>query len=343
MDSLQLPIPADVYATLLKECTHLRDAIGGAEVHAHMNRSRRDLLPRPGLPLANRLLLMYAVCGHLRAARKLFNQMVAKDSISWATMIVGYVDNHQHNEAQMLFAEMQHQGLEITGSTIVSVIKACLHTGDFGLGKQVHGWIVKVGRSLDLFLRSSLINFYGKFGSLESARLVFDQTSHRDTVLWTAMMVHYCREEHFDDALDVYREMGRAGARKNHFTFSSVLRACSRMKKDKQYGRPVHASAIKLGFESDLFVQSSLVDMYGKCGLLGDARRAFEMIEDKKNDVCWNAMLSGYMHHGYCIEAVKFLYQMKAAGMQPQESMLNEVKIVCGTSNCKNLLDLKEK
>ncbi|CBI29183.3 unnamed protein product, partial [Vitis vinifera] len=88
------------------------------------------------------------------------------------------------------------------------------------------------------------------------------------------------------------------------FTYSSVLRACGRMKDHGRCGRLIHASTIKLGLESDIYVQCGLVDMYGKCGLLVEARRVFETVSDtnKTNIVCWNAMLTGYIRHGLLME-----------------------------------------
>lgn len=302
-----------------------------AELHAHVKRTGF----RPDVPFLNRLLLMHVSCGSIANARQLFDEMTRKDFNSWATMIAGYVDNGDYEEALEIFITMlQYHGniLEFPAWIIVSTLKACVNTTNMGLGEQVHGWILKMGYPLNLFLSSSLINFYGKFSCLEGADLVFDQMSHRDTVIWTTKIVNNCKEKQFSDALNAFKEMGKAGIKKNHFTFSSVLKACGRMQPDGQCGQQVHANAIKVGVETDIFVQCGLVDMYGKCGLLRDSRAVFEMIGNKKNAASWNAMLTSYIQHGFNVEAVKFLYQMKDAGIQPQKSIINEVRIVCGSN-----------
>ncbi|XP_043720148.1 pentatricopeptide repeat-containing protein At1g31790-like [Telopea speciosissima] len=327
MDSLQLPVPEDIYAYLLKECTDSRDPIRGSEVHAHINRSDLQL----GLPLANRLLLMYVSCDRLDAAQNLFDKMPVRSSISWVTMIAGYVHNDEPRKALWLFFKMpQRTSLESTGLVVVSVLKACFQTGEFGLGKQVHGWVLKIGFGKDLFLGSAFVDFYTKFGCLEGARFVFEQICRRDTVLWTAMIGGYCRVGKFVKVMDLFKDMGREGVKKNNFTMSSALRACGRIMDDGHLGRQVHASAIKLGVEMDLYVMSSLVDMYGRCGLLSDARRAFEIVGNQRNEVCWNAMLTGYLQKGFYDEGIKLMYQMKAAGLQPQDSMLKKARLACG-------------
>ncbi|KAF6134397.1 hypothetical protein GIB67_005789 [Kingdonia uniflora] len=329
MDSLKLPIPLDIYASLLRECTENGDVVRGAEVHSHISRSIRQ----PGVVVNNRLLIMYLSCGGLDAARKLFDNMSVKDSVSWASMIAGYVDEGEYVLCLKLFKQMLENGFGVTSLIVVCVLKACIHVNEFELGTQIHGLVLKTGcisSSSDMYMGSLFIDFYGKFKLLKQARLVFDHLGHRDTVIWTAMIALYIQKENFDEGLELFKKMVMDGVKKNNFTFSCMIKACARIGDDGRCGKQVHADAIKLGVESNFFVECSLVDMYGKCGLLKDARKAFEMICNKRNVVCWNAMLSGYIRYGSYQEAIKFLYLMKGAGIQPQESMLDEVRIACG-------------
>lgn len=344
MDGLGLSIPPDIYASLIKECSITGDATQATQLHAHIHRS--------GLPLSstllNRILLMYVSCSLIDAARHLFDKMhvLKKNSISWSIMVAAYMDNGFYEEAIFSFVQIlqkQHHStiiLELPAWIFICVLKACVHTMNMALGKQVHGWLLKVGYMTNLFLSSSLISFYGNFRCLEDADFVFDQASEHDTVIWTAKLVNKCREEHMHEALIAFMEMGTAGVKRNKFTYSSVLRVCGRMKDHGRYGQLIHASTIKLGLESDAYVQCGLVDMYGKCGLLREAKRVFETQNDTNKTnisiVCWNAMLTGYIRHGLYIEAIKFLYQMKAAGIQPQESFLNEIRIACGRTTFLN-------
>ncbi|XP_062146758.1 pentatricopeptide repeat-containing protein At1g31790 [Alnus glutinosa] len=330
MDSLGLRIPPDIYASLIRECTLTADSTRAAELHHHISRSGL----RAPLSLLNRLLLMNVSCGLLDTARQLFDRMTLKNFISWATMIVGYANDAHYDEAISLFVKMQDQFtmLEFPTWIIVCVLEACVCTSSMGLGKQIHGCLHKLGvANRDLFLTSSLIDFYGKMKCREGADFVFNQLSTHNTMTWTARIICSCREEHFRDVFSYFKEMGRAGIKKSTFTFSSVLRACGRIDQDDgNCGRQVHANAIKLGLDRDAFVQCGLVDMYGRSGLLRDAKLVFEMVDDKRNVACWNAMAAGYMRNGFNIEAIKFLYRMKAAGVLPPESLINEVRIACG-------------
>ncbi|KAL5075397.1 hypothetical protein RYX36_014381, partial [Vicia faba] len=90
------------------------------------------------------------------------------------------------------------------------------------------------------------------------------KASRHNTLTWTAKIVSGCKERHFSEALGDFKEMGRVWVKKDSFTFSSVLKACGRMQNHGSCGEQVHADTIKLGFDSDSYVQCSLIAMYGR-------------------------------------------------------------------------------
>ncbi|XP_061341734.1 pentatricopeptide repeat-containing protein At1g31790 [Gastrolobium bilobum] len=329
MNSLSFPIPIDIYTSLIKECTVSGDPETAIELHAHITRSGI----KPPLPLLNRILIMFVSCGLLESARNLFDSMTVRDFNSWAILFVAYYDIADYEEAIGVFVSMLGQlgMLDFPPWIWACLLKACACTVNISLGMQVHGWLLKLGIYDHVLLSSSLISFYGRLKCLEDANVVFDQVSRHNTLTWTAKMISDCRERHFSEVLGDFKEMGRQGIKKDSFTFSSVLKACGKMLDHERCGEQVHADAVKLGLVSDDYVQCSLIAMYGRSGLLRDAKQMFEMTQNERKVDCWNAMLMGYIQNGLYFEAVKFLYQMKAAGMQPQESLLNKVRIACGS------------
>lgn len=284
---------------------------------------------------------MFLSCGCIQNARQVFDEMTKRDFNSWAIMIAGYADSHDYEEVIQLFSNSQLQYLMDCSSSVpvswvlVCVLKACTNTLNLELGKQIHGCLLKSGYSDDLFVGSSLINLYGKIGCSEDGELVFNQISSHNVVVWTARITKNCKEERFHEVIDVFKEMGKEGIRKNSFTISSVLSACSKISDDGNCGEQVHANAIKLGLASKSYVQSGLVNMYGKFGLIEDAKRVFDMNGVKRNNACWNSMFTSFIQNGCLVEAIKFLYQMKAAGVEPQELWLNKLRSLCGSLKIK--------
>ncbi len=68
--------------------------------------------------------------------------------------------------------------------------------------------------------------------------------------------------------------MQQEDVRSDSVTFMGVLNACASIAALEE-GRCVHEQIIESGWDSDVFVGSSLVDMYAKCGSLEDAWRVF--------------------------------------------------------------------
>ncbi|KAL6007969.1 hypothetical protein ACLOJK_033474 [Asimina triloba] len=88
----------------------------------------------------------------------------------------------------------------------------------------------------------------------------------------------------------------RIGIRPNTFAVSAALKACARIPA-KAAGISIHAQTCKFSHESDVYVQTALVDLYAKLGDMGIAQRVFDRMKER-NVVSWNSVLSGYLKAG---------------------------------------------
>jgi len=120
----------------------------------------------------------------------------------------------------------------------------------------------------------------------------------------------------------------------DEFTLASVVSACASMM-GLRYGREIHGQIVKLGFESNVFVGTAVVDMYAKCGRVDVARQMFDLMP-VRNIVSWTAMVAGYAQNGQAEEANRFFNQIHQAGMKP-----NELTFVSVVNACAILMDLK--
>ncbi|XP_039137841.1 pentatricopeptide repeat-containing protein At4g35130, chloroplastic isoform X1 [Dioscorea cayenensis subsp. rotundata] len=75
-------------------------------------------------------------------------------------------------------------------------------------------------------------------------------------------------------------------------------------------GKSVHCFAMKNGLDSDIKVQSSVLDMYCKFGNLLYAERCFRMIHNP-NVVAWNALIGGYVMNEQADKALSCLRKMQ--------------------------------
>ena len=81
----------------------------------------------------------------------------------------------------------------------------------------------------------------------------------------------------------------------------------------------------------DVFIGTTLVDKYGKCGLLGRAYESFELLRSR-DVVAWTSLISGYAQHGHGKEAFLCFESMKCEGLLP-----NTVTYVCILNGCSRM------
>jgi len=75
----------------------------------------------------------------------------------------------------------------------------------------------------------------------------------------------------------MFREMIWCSISLNHFTFSSILHACSSLAM-LEAGEQIHAVTMKLGVDGNKYVNAALIHLYGKCGNVEKARSVFDLL-----------------------------------------------------------------
>jgi pentatricopeptide repeat protein len=237
-------------------------------------------------PLMSSLVDMYAKCGSMDNACRVFNRMLLHNVVSWNVMIFGHVKCGQGQKALELFRQMQQAGVEPAALIFVGVLNACSSIVALEEGRHVHDQVIASGWESDVFVGSSLVDMYAKCGSLEDAQRVFSKMPTQDAVTWIVMILGHVKCGQGQKALELFRKMQQEGVRPDSVTFVGVLNACASIVALEE-GRHVHEQIIETGCNSDVFVGSSLVDIYAKCGSMENA-------ESIQQDV---VLRCGYLDH----------------------------------------------
>jgi pentatricopeptide repeat protein len=74
---------------------------------------------------------------------------------------------------------------------------------------------------------------------------------------------------------------------------------------------------------------TALVDTYAKCGLLAKAQQVLEELP-VRDEVTWNALLTGYVQQGQDYEALKHFTVMQREGLSPDEVTFSCALKACG-------------
>lgn len=288
---------------------------GALQFHAQMVKRGFDFTQSSG----SHLLTLYTSCGSLDLACQIFDVSSHRKSlVSWNQVICRCARSGLVSEALTFFSQMRDLGFSPDQFTFSAIFHAVDCHRELGLGQQLHSLSVKLGLGGEEFVSNSLIKMYASCGNLADSMRVFGQISDKNSaVAWNSMMARLLENGFHEDALELYRQMQRAGVKPTPPTFSSVLNALAGLEAAME-GAQVHAQMVIHGFSSNLILQTALLDLYTKCGNLESGKKVFRSM-NSKNAVAWNTMIRAYSQMGLLEEALHLFSSMRKENLSPDE------------------------
>ncbi|XP_062120050.1 pentatricopeptide repeat-containing protein At2g13600-like [Humulus lupulus] len=247
----------------------------------------------------------------------------------------------------------------VNSSSYASVLDSCKCPY---LGKQLHSHSVKTGFTGHEFVETKLLQMYGRCGCLEHAYILFDKMSQRNLYAWTALLGVHVDLGFFREALSLFLELQLEEMGFDFFVFP-VLFKISIGLGFLELGRQLHGIVVKSEFVDNIYVGNALIDMYGKCGSLDDAKKVLATMPEKDcvswnsvvtacaangmvyealnlldrmpsdklkpNLVTWSAVLGGFSQNGYDNDVIELLFRMQAEGFEPNARTLASVLPAC--------------
>ncbi|KAI3450976.1 hypothetical protein Pfo_007641 [Paulownia fortunei] len=299
------------FAIALKACADLEFLNYGREIHARTIKKGVDTTSY----VANSLATMYNKCGKLAYGLRLFENMSKPDVVSWTSIITTYVQTGQEQQGIDSFLRMRECDICPNEYTYAAVISGISNIARLDWGQQFHAHVLQVGLTDSLSVANSLMTMYSKCGQSNSASAIFHEMTRRDVISWSTIIAGYSQGGCGEEAFELLSWMRREGPKPTEFALSSVLSVCGSMAILDQ-GRQLHAYALTVGLNQTAMILSALINMYSKCGSIGEAAKLFSQSEN--NDiVSWTAMINGYAEHGYSQEAIDLFEKIPLAGLRP--------------------------
>lgn len=103
---------------------------------------KREKLQQP-VELCNALIDMFAKCGEIDKAIKLFREMSVRTIVSWTSVIVGLAMHGRGEEAVYVFEEMVEAGVEPDDVAFIGLLSACSHSGLVETGRHYFNSMVE--------------------------------------------------------------------------------------------------------------------------------------------------------------------------------------------------------
>ncbi|KAI3992143.1 hypothetical protein MKX01_015034 [Papaver californicum] len=203
-----------------------------------------------------------------------------------------------HNSKEGVYVlDLIDQGSIVPDHTLYNkLLKKCTYLGKLREGRMVHEHFLKSKFKSDLFILNTIVNMYTKCGSLNDAKKMFDEMPCKDMVTWTALISGYSQNDRPEEALALFPQMIDLGLKPNQFTFGSLLKASGSAATDTP-GRQVHAFVVNCGYSSDVYVASSLVDMYARFDRIKEAQVVFDGMKLALNITLQHSQLDQQLQH----------------------------------------------
>ncbi|XP_060209468.1 pentatricopeptide repeat-containing protein At2g42920, chloroplastic [Lycium barbarum] len=279
--------------------------------------------------IRNTLLHMYANCGFLVEARKLFDEnevedvvawnsmimglaksgefddswrlfskMETRNDVSWNSMISGFVRNGKWSEALDLFSTMQEENIKPSEFTLVSLLNACGHLGALEQGNWIYMYVKKNNIKLNVIVVTAIIDMYCKCANVEMAWQVFVSVSNKGLSSWNSMILGLATNGFEDEAIKLFSRLQRTNLKPDSVSFIGVLTACNHsglVDKAKDYFQLMKK---EYGIKPSIKHYGCMVDILGRAGQLHEAEEVIRSMKIEPDAVIWGSLLSACKTHG---------------------------------------------
>ncbi|KAG8087176.1 hypothetical protein GUJ93_ZPchr0010g9597 [Zizania palustris] len=275
-------------ASAISACASLKLLNLGRELHSRAIKvcSVNNVLS------GNSLVDMYAKCGEIVAAWRIFNEIPDKDIFSWNSMIAGYAQAGYCGKAYNLFCKMENCGVRRNAITWNTMISGYIRNGDDE-------------RAFELF---QIMESYGV---------------KRDTASWNILIAGSVHNGYYDRALRIFHQMRSHLVRPDYITILSIIPAFANLVASWKV-REIHACIFHHNLEMDGKIANALINAYSKSGDLASACTVFDM-HSSRSVISWNCIILAHLLHGSPNEALDLFCQMKQEGVLPDHTTLAAV------------------
>ncbi|KAM7267171.1 hypothetical protein ACFE04_009337 [Oxalis oulophora] len=258
---------------------------------------------------------------------------------------MGFFQNSLPHKGFALFAEMRHfYYVEPNNRTFTYLVKAC---DSVCVLDQVYGLVLKLGHDCDVYVVSSLISRYAKFGRICVASRLFDECSNKNVVCYTSLVTGYCNDGlvcearelfdkmpdrnevsysamvsgyvsngYFNEAVELFRDIkNRDSLKFNEAILVSMLNACASVGAFEE-GKWIHAYIKENKFGYGLVLGTALIDFYVKCGYADVALEVFNKMSCK-DVTTWSSIILGLAVNGENDMALDLFREMEIKGPKP--------------------------
>ncbi|CAM4845476.1 unnamed protein product [Rotaria magnacalcarata] len=269
--------------------------------------------------IINSAIDMLMKFGDIKNAERIFRSVKAKCASTYGVLMKGYNLNGESWKCFKIFEEMNQKGIipdEITWNILIG---ACSNSGMLHHCQYIMDRI-PLNIQNNIQIQNSLIDMWGKCGSVEKAKNIFNLVVDRDTITYTAMINAFGLNGMGTRAVELYREM--PNNLRNHFSHICVLNACSHA------GLLHEARTIfnEISLKTELIV-TTMVDCLSRLFMFNGAQMLIDDYEkiNTPSIAMYMSLLSGARNNRNSNLSEKIYERMKSLFPNEKESLASGV------------------
>ncbi|KAJ8563610.1 hypothetical protein K7X08_032062 [Anisodus acutangulus] len=277
-----LSLLARHYRTLIRTYARYLAVDVGTKLHASIITT--GLQTFPNTYLRNAVLQMYAACGCVLSARKVFDEIPLsyKDTVDWTTLMGCYARGGLPVYALNMFVEMRKNDVLIDEFTMVTVFVASAKLGCEQFGVQGHGCMVKMGFGSSIKACNAAMDMYVKCGLIDKTRRIFNEMEEKSLVSWTVLLGGVVKWDGFENARLLFDEMPD----RNKVASTIMTAAYIEKGLTKEAFGLLREMVFEIGFELNFVALSSWLSACAQSGnvivVLNERERSMTFVEEPK-------------------------------------------------------------
>lgn len=189
--------------TVISACANLVTLERGEKIHSYVKEMGWDY----DVSINTALIDMYAKCGQLGIARRIFDSMLQHDVVAWNVMISGYGMHGEAKQALELFGKMEGGSIKPNGVTFLAILSACCHSGLLEEGRKLFTRMGKYSLEPNLKHYACMVDLLGKSGHLQEAEdMVLAMPVEPDGGIWGTLLSACKLHDNFEMGLRIAKK-----------------------------------------------------------------------------------------------------------------------------------------